>query len=200
MANLSLTDFVDVASRVGSSKTVKLSQIKNRPPYHPAFDYYKALREHLIFIHQSGRDRNDIYIPEKITDDSKKWVNYSLIIEGYKLFLGRKVIKWFEPPHSEWTFNDVTVTLNPELGLLINGKPFVIKLYMKADKLSKAKVDISLFLMHQILPQKYEEQAITYSILDVREHHLYTPTAFPSNILYTLIAETAFINSIWPNL
>jgi len=198
MPDLTLSDFVDIASKVSTSKTTNISQVKNRPPYQPAFDYYKPLREHIIEIHQTGSGKNSFLQPSQITNDPKKWNNYRDIINGYLKFWGRKSIQWFDPPRQNWSCNNVNILLNPELGIIINNVPHVIKLYMKADKLSKIRVDISLFLMHQSLPAAFNNQPIIYSILDVRQSNLFIPTAFPQNILYTLQAETAYINAIWP--
>ena len=198
MNTISLTDFVDIASKVGLHKFTNIRKIMNRPEYQPAFDYYKILRDHIIYLHKNNLYKNNIKEPRELTSDKKKWQNYSKIIEGYKKFWGRKQTKWFEPPRGQWNENSITVILNPELGLKINNEKFyAIKMYFKADPLSKNRIDISLFLMHQFLPKMINGDEIIYSILDIRKSKLYTPTSFPEDILNALIAETAYISSIW---
>jgi hypothetical protein len=197
MTNLSLADFIDIVSKSGVSKTNTILRIKNRPPYQPAFDYYKSIREHFVEIHRSGLNKTDILNAKDLTSDTKKWEIYTLLLSQYKKFIGRKNLFWFQPPRSNWLANDISVLLNPEMGLIINDVPHVIKLYMKADKLSKEKSTISLFLMHQVLPPNHNNQSVVYSILDVRQNNLIKTEGFPQNILSALTAETAYINSIW---
>ena len=163
MPVLSFTDLVDVVSRVGPRKVTALSRIKNRPEYHPAFDYYRRVREHIVCTHQNDCGKEGIEPPEQLTTDRKKWDNYAAIIRGYKQFWGRKKIGWFAPPRKCWHSNDIEVHINPELGLMLNDTPHVVKLYFKADELSKAKVDLSLFLMSEFLPKKRMKADIIYS-------------------------------------
>lgn len=197
LINLTLADFIDIASRTGVSKTNTIIRIRERPPYQPAFDFYKQIRDHIIGLHQNNMTRNSLLDPRNLTSDNRKWDAYDIIIEQYKAFWGRKKPIWFSPPKNEWSTNNVSVLLNPELGLIINDVPYVIKLYMKGEKLSKAKSLISLFLMHQTLPVNYNKTPIMYCILDVRQNNLIKTSGFPNNILSSLIAETAYINSIW---
>jgi hypothetical protein len=197
MVDLSLADFIDIASKSGISKTNAILRIKNRPPYHPAFDYYKSIREHIIELHKTNGGKKDMLDFKELTTDAKKWEAYSMLLSCYKKFLGRKTIIWFQPPRDGWQANEINVLLNPELGLIINNIPHVIKLYMKADTLSKEKSVISLFLMHQSLPKMHDNQPINYSILDIRRNNLIKTNSFPGNILSSLTAEAAYINSIW---
>ena len=197
MINLVLSDFIDIVSKSGISKANAILRIKNRPPYHPAFDFYKPLREHIIDTHRHNRGKKELLRANDLTSDNKKWEIYDLILSNYKRFWGRKTIKWFDPPKNIWSSNEISVALNPELGLIINDVPYVIKLYLKGEKLTNAKSIINLFLMHQVLPATHNRQSLTYSILDVRQSNLLKATIFPSNILSSLIAETAYINTIW---
>jgi hypothetical protein len=197
MINLRLSDFIDIVSKSGISKTNTILSIKNRPPYQPAFDYYKPLREHIINLHKHNKGKKELLYANDLTSDKKKWENYNIILSKYREFWGRKTLKWFDPPKKNWFSNEIAVTLNPELGLLINDVPYVIKLYLKGEKLSKAKTTISLFLMNKILPTKHIEQTPIYSILDVRQGTLIKTSVFPPNTLSSLIAETAYINIIW---
>lgn len=57
MSNLSLTDLIDVVSKSGTPKATKVCQIKNRPAYQPAIDFYKPLRDAFVKIHAEGADR-----------------------------------------------------------------------------------------------------------------------------------------------
>ena len=45
---ISLTDFVDFVSKSGTSKLTKVKQIKGRRSYHPAFDFWKLMRDEIF--------------------------------------------------------------------------------------------------------------------------------------------------------
>lgn len=53
MAQISITDFVDVVSESGRSNAAKVKQIKNHPDYESAFDFYKPIRDAIINIHRN---------------------------------------------------------------------------------------------------------------------------------------------------
>jgi hypothetical protein len=176
---------------------MQILKIKKRPPYHPAFDFYKPLRDHIIDLHQNNRSKSDFLHTKDMTSDNKKWKTYEILITKYKEFWGAKKTNWFNPPRKKWVSNDVNVLLNPELGLIIKDVPHVIKLYMKGEKLSRTKATTSLFLMHQKLPVNYEKVPIIYCILDVRQNNLIKTSVFPNNILSSIVAEAAYITCIW---
>ena len=202
MPHLSLTEFVDVVSKVGMRKITALTTVKKRQElgYHPSRDYYKLVREHIIILQSNGHSKDEFLNASELTSNKKKWNIYTEVIDGYKKFWGRKNIDWFDPAKASWNSNNIDINLNPELGLIYKGQAYSIKLYFKSEPLSKVKVDMSLFLMHQFLPKSYNGYDIIYSILDVRHANLIIPTSFPANILPALVAETAYINSIWNSL
>jgi len=57
MINISLTDFIDYVSKVGTSKFTVVNKIHSREEYHPVFDFWKALREGIIDLHQNNKDK-----------------------------------------------------------------------------------------------------------------------------------------------
>ena len=99
MINISLTDFIDYVSKVGPTKYTKVVEIHKRDEYHPAFDFWKPLREGIIELHKKGLDKSELdKILEDLTD-KKKQNRYPELIHQYKAFLGRKKIEWFERIH-----------------------------------------------------------------------------------------------------
>jgi hypothetical protein len=127
MPQMSLTDFVDIVSTSGTPKFTKVKQVKNRPSYVPAADFYKPLREHIIEIHQRTLSQKDLQTFLNSLSDKKKIIIYPILIKGYKKWWGRKQVKWFEPPQALWSAHGSDVRVNPELGLEINGKLYLIK-------------------------------------------------------------------------
>ena len=198
MPQLSLTDFVDVVSRTGTPKANKVAEIKNRLAYSPAFDFYKPLRDGVITIHKTGKPKSSLtQIAAGITDP-KKATAYPVIIAGYRKWWGNKSLTWFDPHPSTFSQHGVDVSVNPELGLDINGKKHLIKLYFKTDSLTKNRVDIITHLMSVALGSYHV--GTTMSILDVRNSKLISPTVPISHLNAMLNAELAYISTLWPHV
>lgn len=68
------------------------------------------------------------------TVDQKKKQNYIDVIRQYKKFIRNKDIVWFDPGKSHWVSDDLIVRSSPELGLLVNDEPHLIKLFFKGKK------------------------------------------------------------------
>lgn len=196
---ISLTDFVDFVCKAGSSKLTKVKQIKSRGDYSPATDFYKALREGIIKNHENGGGKKEL---NKITDsitDPKKIKNYNEALNGYKKFWGRKDITFFLPPHKHWIIGDVDIRINPELGLEYDNNYYVVKLYLKNDKLSKDKIDQILTLMESQLRKKVENE-VKMAVLDVKNSKLYIKHDSDITLVSLLDGEAKSFESIWKSL
>ncbi len=197
---ISLTDFIDFVSRAGKSKQTKVKQIKERDPYHPVTDFYKPLREGIIDIHRTGGTKPDLDGLLKGLTDEKKKRNYPIAIAGYKKFWGRKSLKWFEPPFSHWQVGDVDIKVNPELGLECDGKFWVIKLYLKADPLTKDKIGQILSLMEDQLRKKAPDDEILFCVLDVKNSKLFCNEDKDTSMLPLLKGEVLSLETIWKSI
>jgi len=197
MPQISLTDFVDIVSRSGRPKATKISDVKNRPPYQPAFDFYKPLREHIISLHESGSGRSALgQVMARVTDP-KKISAYPEILAGYRKWWGRKSLVWFSPPSGVFSDHGINVAVNPELGLEMNGNRHLIKLYFKAEPLSRNRTDIIAHLMAITLGGS-SPAGTSMSVLDIRNSRLLSP-AVPIAILDGMLrAELSYISTLWP--
>jgi len=152
MINITLTDFVDFVATSGEPRLTKVRTIKKRGEYRPATDFWKGLREAIQTMHRENRSK--AFLDETLTEltDQRKAEPYRRGIKGYKRFLGRKKIVFFDPPAKVWTHGKLRVRVNPELGLEVNGERYVIKLYFKKAPIAKRRVQCALHLMHSALP------------------------------------------------
>jgi hypothetical protein len=194
MSKISLTDFVDIVSSSGIQKVNKVLEIKNREDYHPAFDYYKGMREHIIEVHKNNLPKIQIKQGVSKANHQNKVANYSEIAEAYHSWWGKKDLSWFEPVTGTFERHGVSVSVNPELGLEINGTKHLVKLYFKSDKLTKNRVDMITFLMHHCIKKAAGKNTVM-SILDIRNKKLFTGTdAIDLNAALT--AELAYVSSL----
>lgn len=196
MPQISLTDFVDIVSKSGRQKATKVRQVKERPEYEPAFDFYKPLRDHLSDVHRRGGKKADVSNVLKALTDAKKIKNYPALVDGYKKWWGRKELSWFNPPRDTYSSAGVEISVNPELGLEINGQRHVIKLFFKDEALTTFKTEIIIDLMEFLLRSKVQPNDI-FAVLDVRESKLYSNGPHPSASMPIVNAEIAYIASIW---
>jgi len=195
MRRLSLTDFVEIVSKSGTPKATKVRQIKERPEYNPSSDYYKQIREGIVQLHKDNLESNSLD-RIAINVSAKKRENYAAIISGYNKWCGKKALTWFDPPTCLYESSGISVSVNPELGLKINGNPSLIKLYFKPDKLTKNRVDIITYLMTACLKTMSPKET-TMAILDTRNSKIIDEPS-PSTTLATLIdAELAYIAKLW---
>lgn len=197
---ISLTDFVDFTISSGTPKLSKVSEILRRGDYHPATDFWRPLRESIIEFHATGlHDRREL---EKIVArmaDAKKHARAAECVTGYKKFLGRKNVKWFEPPKARWSSGGLEVRVNPELGLRIDGAPHVLKLYFKREPLSKRRVDIVFTLLHDATNTGAPADT-SFGIVDVPRGKLYASKSPNRALLPLLQGEAISFKTIWDSL
>lgn len=199
MPRITLTDFVEVVSKAGITKATKIAQIKNRGDYDPVLDFYKPLREGLVSIHKGAGGRSALGGILKRVQDPKKVKNYSALITGYRTWWGRKTLVWFRPTTATYAQHGVEVSINPELGLEINGQPHLVKLYLKDEKLSKTKVDLITGLMEVGLRSQVATTT-SLSLLDVRNGKLFTSSLGSPAHQPMINAELSYIASLWPHV
>ncbi len=170
---ITLTEFVDFVRKAGTRKSTVVRQAFRRrvDGYDPATDFYKPLREGLVHHHKIEASKANLDRIVSSQTDGKKLTAYPSIIAGYKKFLGRKTITSFGPPRVSWEHGGLTVIINPELGLVINGDRHVIKLYFKSEKLTKFEMDLISYLMS--IELAHLTPASAYGILDVRNAKFY---------------------------
>lgn len=197
MENVSLTYFLDFVLKAGTPKLTVVEDFKNRDKYDPRADFYKALREKLVDVQQSGGRVADLETWARGVHDRKQ-ASYLAIVAGYKKFAGKRSFRWFDPPKANHVVGPLTINVNPELGLEIHGVPHVIKLHLKEDALSKPRAQIVLHLLEQALAAPATPR--TFAVLDARKGKLHTIGAPPRGIGALLAGEAASFATMFASL
>lgn len=197
MPNISLTEFIDFVVASGTSRLTKVRQVKCRPDYTPQSDYWKPLREAIVAFHKPSNVLNkDPYFGEFLKGvHSTKEKAYTIAVTNYKKFLGRKTIAGLPVQGSKWTHGDLTVRVNPEIFLNIDGSRELIKLYFKQDPLSKAKTDAILELMRSALPTT--SKVDQFAVYDARNNRVIRVGAPNPGLIILARAEADAYVSIW---
>ena len=136
MIEISLTSFVDFVLKSGTPKmtVVKKTKKQIKAGYQPFTDYYKQIREGIIKFHKEDKQIEFLdSLTNNITDKSKS-VNFPIIVANYKKFANKhKAAKWFSPDKSYWIIDELSVSLNPELGLEIKGQKHILNFNLKCN-------------------------------------------------------------------
>jgi hypothetical protein len=93
----------------------------------------------------------------------------------------------------------VDVAVNPEVGLKINGEPYLSKLYFKAEPLSKNRVDIITHLMEICLRDRASAET-RMSVLDTRRGRLICPRVPIPGLSAALAGELAYVAALWAEM
>lgn len=200
MPTISLTHFVDFVSKAGTPKLTVVKNAKQQlaDDYDPATDFYKAVREGIVEMHKAGQSKSALNTLLTGLTDKKKQTAYPPIVQGYKKFLGKKKVSWFDPPRDEWTHGALGVSVNPELGLKINGVRHAIKLYFKAEKLAKLRIDIATQLMELVLG--VSKKPLVFGVLDVRNAKLFTSNGVNPGLVALLQGEASSFAQIYASV
>lgn len=197
MIQISLTEFVDFVAKSGTPKLTVVKQVKERHGigYDPRFDFYKPLREGIVALHKAGKSKKDFDSLAKGLSDKKKQTAFPDIVKGYKKFLGNKSVKWFKPASQPWTYQGLSVRVNPEVGLEYAGARHAIKLYFKSEKLSKLRMDAINELMHHSLG--VGKKSPEFCILDIRNGKLLSAVTPNPSLLPLLQGEAVNFETIY---
>lgn len=201
MPKISLTRLVDFVSKSGGPKQTSAAQTKRQlaEGYDPATDFYRIIREAIVESHRDRLGKSHITDASLSVHDRTRRGVYPDLAKAYNAWWGRKNLCWFAPPAAEWdTGRRFTVSINPELGLIVADEPHVIKLYFKSEKLTKQRVEIVTHLMQRELEGEVNA-GTRFSVLDIRNKKLHTidPPSFWGPMLD---AEIAHLAALWPHL
>jgi hypothetical protein len=202
MPRITLTDVVDIISKSGTPKATKVNQIKYRQAYSPQTDFYKPLREWIVSIHQKNHPKNQLGDVLKFLTDEKKIKNYPKAIGGYEKWWGRKVISWESSFSAVYSYQNIDIGINPELGLVVDGVPYLIKLYLKDEPLHKLRVEFIFALMQYALISG-SPQNCKMAILDVRNSKLFCAnydSASLEKLMRMVNAELAYVATLWDQI
>jgi hypothetical protein len=196
MPKISLTTFVDFTTSAGSTRLTKVKRAKAEygQDYSPQKDFYKALREAIEESFEEGWTASELKKRLAKVPDPKKRQNYESCRKGLTKWAGNKSFVVHPKQRASWKSGELTVKVNPELDLTINGTRHRIKLYFKGEAISKSRIDVILHLLGSA------NSKATPGVLDVRRSKLYVPTVERPGLGALLKAEAAAFSSLWQSI
>lgn len=197
-AAIGLTQFIDFTVKGSSAKLSMVRKIKYQDDYHPAFDYWKQLRDAIVKYHEDNLHPD--YFDALIQGvDEKKRENYTFAIRQYRKFLKNKDITWFNPGKATWVSDELVVRSSPELGLIIDGVPHLVKLYFKGktEKVDKRTGRTSLTLLNTSIYEENHDDDVHHSVLNIQKNNFITDNKIDKDQLIALESEAAQFIHIW---
>jgi len=194
---VSVTTFVDYLYAITPTKRLSVVRDAKRQyelGYDAMRDFYLPLRQAVVAMHRGNRSPKTL--DQVVGRVSKtKGTNYEECIKGYRKWLRGKTIQWQARPRArEWRSGDLTIIVNPELTLLVDGSREITKLHFKAQPLSRHRAAAALYLLRQ----SFGESA---GILDVRRGRRYPVPANTSDDLALILSvEANSFSEIWKAL
>lgn len=195
--SISLIDFADYVMRVGPSQLTKVRELCFREDYHPSHDFWKGLREAIQKFHITGSKDISIIDNALLSIKDRKKINcYPVAAKGYKRFLGRKTVGWFVPNRDTWRFKELQVRVNPDLGLVIDGTRYLVKLHFKAGPIDAHKLKLVFALMRTCLSPE-ESQNTKMAVIEVAKGKMYIEGKFDPTISVVLEAQAISFIHLW---
>jgi len=188
MDRISLTYFVDFVLASGTPKLRGVRDYKERKD-DLCSDFYRPIREAVVNMHRQGLSVltfDDVCRNE--TDETRK-KHYPRVVAGYRAFLAEGAKNFFEPPRTSLSLGALEVDINPELGLIIDGKKHLVKLYFRNDPLTSKRTALVLALLSRGLCEANPE--FVPAVLDVRSAKLHTSATTSPRIDLLLRGEAA---------
>lgn len=193
------TDYIDFISKSGTSKAAKVRSLHDRPKYHPAFDFYKPLREEIVEHLKYDKKKQDLFSFPSVVTDTKKRARYLSLINGYAKFIGRKKATWFDPPSANWDYKELRIKMNPEIGLILNSNKYIIKMYFKDSPLQSKDIKVLLWMMENSLCTGLFN-GYKCALLDVENGKMHYSKSKDPSIHALLEGEAEFFLKLWHSL
>ena len=195
MPRVSLTKFLDFIAQTGEPKagTAISAWTQSNSIYDPKRDYHKRVREALIAAQKSDVAPNwEKFLEEQNAKKQKNFRQTIVSFEEWRTTYDQ--VSWFAPPRANWNAAEFHITVNPELGLRLDGKNYAIKLYLNRTKLSKLKAQTGCLLMSEALADL--EPSTSFAIFDVKGETFHEFQGASEKLRLNLLGEAAHMSAI----
>ena len=173
MDRISITSLVDLLLETGPETDANAAKDRKADPLP---EFYQLVADAIVDMHRRGLPQS---VLDKVLDrepNPKRERVLERVIDGYRRFLAKGSMKWFEPPRASYVFGANEINVNPELGLAIDETPYVIKMYLRGEPLTPRRVQATLGLLAGKLGRSCPGHV--FGLLEVRHaklHALRTP-------------------------
>ncbi|UPM52443.1 hypothetical protein [Gottfriedia acidiceleris] len=195
--NISLSQFIDFTTKQSMvSKIKKVDQIKNQHEH--SFYYWKDFREAVkeYCLKQDKTVFNNLLS----NINPKKYNTYFNAVNSFQKMLKGKNVQWIEPPTFTWCYNnELIVSATPDLGLIINGKNYLIRTFYNEDSstINKRNIIPSLTLLNNSIVNEKTSPDTIIGLFNLNTSRFYP---IDNEVLYENIPlkyEALLLVNIW---
>ena len=185
--------FVDYVMATGPDR---IPQIRDIGASDERFDsIYKPIRDAIVDMHRMGLDTR--VLDDLVTSavDPREQRIFPRVVAGYKSFLHgqKRPPVWYEPPARDYPIGSLTVRVAPELGLLLDGRPHAIKLYMRRPPIEPDRAMLLTTLMRAAFGATWP--GTIFAVLDVRRRQLHSHVGTSRTVSALLHAEAVGLDA-----
>lgn len=164
MAELGVAEFSMIAVTTGNPKKTKIRKVVNREPYAFYKDYYLNLRTAIKSLFTQKRHISYLYDVSRKQSNPTKKAKFERISSVFKDWQSGKNITAYTPIKASYSYSNTEITCNPELNVVLNGQPRLVKLHFnEAEKMTRERANIICVLMQEAI----NEPNYQYSVLDL---------------------------------
>ena len=195
MKHVGFTKFLEFTAQTGSAKAASALAAYNHDTstITPRTHYYENLREALVKAEKTG----GYYDWEAFITDQREEAQHltrDALIKYYKWKSNYASAAWYDPPKQVWALPEFDVNINPEIGLILDGEVYAIKLYLSNKKISNLKAQAGGLIMEKMFRDRCPDTK--FAILDVKAEKFHVFHGASERLDYLLIGETAHMSAI----
>jgi hypothetical protein len=197
---ISFDSFIDFTLKPDSLKPSLIRSLQSEVlPSRP--DYWKPVRDAVTDVVCVGKPIKQLF---SVIDQapSECRINFSRAVSGFdRFFAGAGDAVCFAPPKAIWVRDELIVSVNPEIGMVINGIPCIIKLYFKeyADtrevRMNKERAMVSIQMMADAF-ENVSASRCRMALLNVATGQLLTPRT-DGDIKVALACSADTFTAMW---
>ena len=145
--------------------------------YSPAIDYWLDLRHAIKQFSEGEISLDDLFSLVESEPQNKK-NNYRKAIKRFSTFVSKNNISFFPVDRSQWSYNDLTITASPEVGMNINGSKVLVKIFYNIKKPEEKVTKRNIMPMLALLDvaNSASEHDTQVGLLNLQNGKLLTPS------------------------
>jgi hypothetical protein len=200
MTVASLTVFTDFVQSSGKRRTgkVKAAVRQQTPAYSKDGDYYRLLRGRVISYIRRKRTYKELLDVVDLAKQGHKKKNYRECLASVSRMMANHSITWVGTLKGLWECGSLSVRVNPEFVVSLDGKLYATRMYFRKDELSDVGKGCILFLINNIIA----DSNCDYSpaIWDIRREMIITESSVKLLPISLMQAEASAFEMLWNEL
>lgn len=194
---ISLTQFIHFKAAVSTGARASVVRRIKDSHYSPAIDYWLDLRNS---IKDFSEGRISLEELSNIVDNEpqNKKSNYQKAIKRFSTYISKNNVSFFPISKSLWSYNGLSITTSPEIGMNINGAKTLVKIFYNVkkpdEKVTKRNIMPMLALFD--IANKASTLDANVGLLNLQNGKLLTPdnSKLETNLLELQIDAKNFLN------